>query len=66
MRRFLNECRAGIDKVAPEARTNFNGEEIRGKFLAKLSDGEPTHFICSLCMKREAEGGRETRGDIRT
>lgn len=40
MRRFLNDCRESLDKTAPEARTNFNGEEIRGKFLGKLSDGE--------------------------
>ena len=40
MRRFLNECRDALDKAAPESRTNFNGEEIRGKFLSKLSDGE--------------------------
>ena len=40
MRRFLNDCRVTLDKMAPEARTNYNGEEIRGKFLGKLSDGE--------------------------
>ncbi|CAM9607803.1 unnamed protein product [Pylaiella littoralis] len=38
MRRFMNDCRDALDKTAPEARTNFNGEEIRGKFLGKLSD----------------------------
>eukprot|EP00752_Nemacystus_decipiens_P004826 g4392.t1 len=38
MRKFLNDCREALDKMAPEARTNFNGEEIRGKFLGKLSD----------------------------
>lgn len=40
MRRFLNECRETVDKMAPEARTNYSGEEIRGKFLGKLSDCE--------------------------
>ncbi|CAM9419745.1 unnamed protein product, partial [Hapterophycus canaliculatus] len=38
MRRFLKACRDALDRSAPEIRTNFNGEEIRGKFLGKLSD----------------------------
>ncbi|CBN79691.1 hypothetical protein Esi_0368_0016 [Ectocarpus siliculosus] len=38
MRRFLKDCRDALDKTAPEVRTNFNGEEIRGKFMGKLSD----------------------------
>lgn len=39
------DCRDTLDKSAPEIRTNFNGEEIRGKFLGKLSDGERPGFV---------------------
>lgn len=48
MRRFLNDCRDALDKAAPEARTNFNGEEIRGKFLGKLSDGKVKNSIARI------------------
>lgn len=40
MVRFIRDCGENLDKRAPEVRTNFKGEEIREKFLLKLSDGK--------------------------
>lgn len=37
---FVKESREALDKRAPELRTNFKGEDIRGKFMHKLQDGE--------------------------
>lgn len=43
-RQFTRECREALDKCAPELRTNFKGEEIRGLFFGKLNDGEPRYW----------------------